>query len=1469
MDEVSVQKEEMKENTFTGKTIPLTPIKYIAFNTCLYASKGNRIAQKVKIVKQAKAFLMLFMVFEMVFLPISTLGYSERNRLYEAAASSDLEGLKPVSPFPPVGGNWNFSRAAEWGNFACVDDDSAELVVGVNNTRAENYAELVNLATEKGGVIVNKIRMGEECEAVVVDLPFDAVSFFVAEVQKADLARYIEPNMKFHVDFVPNDHEWTEQWGPKKIMADWAWNTTTGNRSMLVAVIDTGVDYNHTDLDDNYVALGYDWVNNDTNPMDDHSHGTHCAGIIAAETNNSIGVAGLAQVRFMAEKAFNESGDGLEDDVANAIIHAVDQGANILSNSWGDYEESQLIHNAMDYAYANGLLIIAAAGNKDTSSKLYPAAYDEVIAVTATTSSDNKASFSNYGDWVELAAPGASIYSTIPGGSYGDKSGTSMACPHVAGVAALIWSRFPNVTRDWVRAQLRYTSDDLGATGFDQYYGYGRVNARRAVEEAPPSVDLLILDSKVPSVVELGENITADVTVVNFGFEDESNVTAQLLVNGTTVDSVDAGFLAGGASTTVSYSWTPRAKGTYNVTAYVLPVLGENNTANNLLSKMVRVRYVEVALISDWDELSVLTSTLDSMGIDYDTYKYNVIYFYTANFTLLLSYPAVIFFKSPSSVRLLTSREYSALQSYLTYGGNLLVTGLDSLYSGALLADIVRSSSYGDNMGEPDLFVVNDSHPIMNGSYGSFPAGYNISGLSSDCDKVEADVTRNAVTVAELADGYDKIIAAELYPGKVVFWNGDGTSDWTANNDCKAMFKNTLAWFLTRYEHELVVSLDAPNFVAPGDPVVLNATVYNRGLNNETVNLFLLINSTVVNSTTLPSLMNGTSRTLSHLWTPTNMATYNVTVYASPVLGENFTANNANSVYVVAHMPLISPKLGGYAHYIFRKFASATNDTVVETYLWNFTYVEYMGRHALRVTVDVTTLDAEGNPVNSSSSWMNVDTMTRWVEAGNTGWEGTYYIGWVETSIGFGSEIDLWSGTGTVMGTGNFTVGGRNFNTWLVTIFRDPSDHNHYDQSSGLLVAFDEKSVSLDYHSNLTLLVTNVDVTPPTVHVTSPVQGAAVTSSNVTVNWTGADNETGIDHYSVYLNETLVGNTTASSYNVSNLSEGWNNITVVAYDKAANNASDRITIFVDLNPPNVEITSPQNGYATNVGNITVKWTGSDNETEIAYYLVYIDNIQAANTTNTSHTLTSLIEGHHTVKIEAYDRAGNMQSDEITVTVDETVPELSVISPENGTFAADHVTVQFSVFDANLLNVAYQVNNGTPVSVTGETNFTVYTGSVTDGAFNLTITAMDKALNTVNQTLTLIADNTAPAVSIFSPQQGAELLGTATIDFAASDANLEGVHLYIDDAEVNITGTTVYSWDTTTVGDGVHTIRLVATDKAGNTAEATVTVITVNLRRSVDDTRNFFFMLGFAAGLIISVIVYLARRQKPYRPERVT
>ena len=396
---------------------------------------------------------------------------------------------------------WNFNDTNEWSNFAYADGNKTRLIIGVDS---ENHACLQNLeeiVTKHQAKIIDKVSFGGKIRAVVVELLLVSVTAFVEEVRSVELASYIEPNMKVQGLFAPNDPYWNMQWGPKKIEADWAWNATVGDPSVLVAVVDTGIYYTHPDLTANYVALGYDWVNNDNDPIDDHGHGTHCAGIIAATINNSIGITGLAQVRIMAEKVLDSGGGGYWDWVANGIINATDCGAKIISMSLGGYGDSELVHDAVRYAYEAGVLVIAAAGNDNTNTKLYPAGYDEVIAVAATDQYDNKASFSNWGDWIELAAPGVDIYSTVPWG-YESWSGTSMACPHVSGIAALVWSQYPTKTRDWVRLWLRYTADDLGDEGFDVYYGYGRINARKAVAQSPPVHELIVYEWETPPYVK-------------------------------------------------------------------------------------------------------------------------------------------------------------------------------------------------------------------------------------------------------------------------------------------------------------------------------------------------------------------------------------------------------------------------------------------------------------------------------------------------------------------------------------------------------------------------------------------------------------------------------------------------------------------------------------------------------------------------------------------------------------------------------------------------------------------------------------------------------------------------------------------------------------------------------------------------------------------------------------------------------
>ncbi|MDY6986373.1 MAG: S8 family peptidase [Candidatus Thermoplasmatota archaeon] len=292
--------------------------------------------------------------------------------------------------------------------------------------------------------------------------------------------RYVEPDYVATAFFTPNDPLFSQQYGPQSIRAPQAWDVQAGSEGVMVAVVDTGVDYTHEDLYGRVIP-GYDYVNNDTDPMDDQGHGTHCAGIIGATLNNGVGIAGIAQVSIMAVKALDSQGSGYYSWISSGIRYAVDNGANVISMSLGGPSDSQVMRDACDYAWNNGVLVVAAAGNDYGGAVSYPAKYDSVMAVSAIDSNDKLAYYSNVGPEIEVCAPGSSVLSTYPGNQYVSMSGTSMACPHVAGVAGLVFSQSPYLSNVDVRNMLCDTAIDLGSYGWDQSFGYGKVNAEGAV----------------------------------------------------------------------------------------------------------------------------------------------------------------------------------------------------------------------------------------------------------------------------------------------------------------------------------------------------------------------------------------------------------------------------------------------------------------------------------------------------------------------------------------------------------------------------------------------------------------------------------------------------------------------------------------------------------------------------------------------------------------------------------------------------------------------------------------------------------------------------------------------------------------------------------------------------------------------------------------------------------------------------
>ena len=271
-----------------------------------------------------------------------------------------------------------------------------------------------------------------------------------------------------------------------------AWSSCYQGQDITVAVIDTGVDLDHPDLQANLIS-GKSFVSGTSSADDDYGHGTHVAGIIAGVNNNG-GIIGVApKANIMPIKVLDEDGNGSIYDLVEGLEWATEHQAQVINISLGSISNSATLKEAVDYAYNQGVLLVAAAGNCGDSSyylngcyyqdqPLYPGAYDNVIAVAATDTNDNQSSFSNQGSYIEIAAPGSNIFSTYLAGGYATMSGTSMATPHVAGLAALIWSQNPDWTNQQVRSQINNTAEDLGASGWDNQFGYGRIDAAAAMD---------------------------------------------------------------------------------------------------------------------------------------------------------------------------------------------------------------------------------------------------------------------------------------------------------------------------------------------------------------------------------------------------------------------------------------------------------------------------------------------------------------------------------------------------------------------------------------------------------------------------------------------------------------------------------------------------------------------------------------------------------------------------------------------------------------------------------------------------------------------------------------------------------------------------------------------------------------------------------------------------------------------------
>jgi len=444
----------------------------------------------------------------------------------------------------------------------------------------------------------------------------ESALFVERELSKEAGIEYVQPGVRYQINSLPNDSLTGQQWALSKIGAFEAWQITEGADSVVVSIIDTGIDYLHPDLknkiylnpgetgtdqqgrdkrtngidDDNngfvddyqgwdftdrtgfpFDTTGGDYLGWDNDPMDEnlYSHGTAVAGIIAAETNNGTGIAAVApKIKVLNLKAFDPQGYGEEDDVAAAVLYSVQMGARVINMSFGDYSYSHVLRDVLRYAYSKNVVLVASSGNSNSPEPHYPSGYSEVISVGNSTQEDYIAGSSNYGSTLDLVAPGTLIKTTSRNWSYTDFNGTSAAAPFVSATAALILSS-KWFTNEEVKQIIKSTADDIGNKGWDIRSGAGRLNLSRALKVLAPSV-----------------------IKFNFPLQDQSTSLDTLKINATILSSYFRSFSLEYGTGLNPSAWTVLLNGEQNQVAnkdiYSLVIKGLPDTVYTLRLKVVQ-----------------------------------------------------------------------------------------------------------------------------------------------------------------------------------------------------------------------------------------------------------------------------------------------------------------------------------------------------------------------------------------------------------------------------------------------------------------------------------------------------------------------------------------------------------------------------------------------------------------------------------------------------------------------------------------------------------------------------------------------------------------------------------------------------------------------------------------------------------------------------------------------------------------
>ena len=1311
----------------------------------------------------------------------------------------------------------------------------------------------------------------------------------LAALRERPEVEYAELNMIVHTQTAPNDpyysssgawgQSYRDLWGLQAISAETAWDTSHGD-GVLVAVVDTGLDYNHEDiagnvwLNDGEVGLdgngndkrsngidddgngliddwhGWDFVTIDGNPgendpMDNHGHGTHVSGTIAAMGNNGLGVIGVApHAKIMAVKGLDANGSGSIEDLSAAIMYAADKGASVINLSWGGFGPTpQTLIDAISYAHnVKGAVVVAAAGNNnfDVGTQVngfYPACIRDVIAVAAVNRLDAKASFSNFGAKIDVTAPGGgdtdptglliqpdrsilSLKSSAAGSSmtssgqlivgtkYLRQAGTSMASPHVAGVAALIRAQHPEFSPEQVRQALRSGANDIGAPGFDTQFGYGRLNASRSLTIAAP------LAAELTSPIGFIGGLQVDVT----GSVGGANLSSWRLEYGSGIAPSSWTLI-----TTSSATINAGTLATWNLSGindgtYTLHLVAQALTGETYEDRLIVV--LDGLVITDPSPLSI-SITRGEQGV---TIRGTVA---SANFSRYFIQIFAIRNNTWVNNSAITLANGGLQQVQNGVLGTWNTTGAPpDTYQIFVTEVFTNNSSISDN-----TRVVLDSslRPGWPIDLGLLTDGVASLGLTNHVNAVDVDGNGTK----EIIVGYNNKVSVIDHTGRqlpgwpqtidpqnsgahiqispaVADLDGDGSPEIVAANDKNQMFiwsaNGTLRSGWPKNIAGFMTSIAIDDLTGDGQKEIIIAASGSVGVRVFDKNGVMLpgwpVNTNGINSAPAIGDVDGDGQkeiVVATLNGPTRL--YMI---------------KANGVVMPNWPKTINPQLAAnFVAWSYPALGDLDGDGAMECVIGSANGFVYAFRadgsnvpgwpqatKAVGVNAPaIGDIDGDGLPeviagndkILENGAWANY--LFAWRANGSIlpNWPIKYDRPISFTAFGYGAPAlaDLDQDGRADIIVSSDTTGG------------SCSALNAYKFNGSKVPGFPKPTLDTGAFVTNTVAVADLDA-----------------DGFMEMAWIDFDAR-------LYVWDLPAPSTMVAPW------------PMFQHDERHTGASPRTPETI---PPTATITSPAAGSHLG-GTVNVTTQGSDNVGAVSIEL-YKDDILVGSSTGSTLTFewntTAESDGPHTFVSKAYDAAGNVgTSPPVVFNVDNTPPAAGITAPNNGALlTGSAVMISANASDSSgLQKVDFYYDSNILIGTDTSAPFTINwnTSAVPSGDHTLYAVATDTAGNSgASSPVSVTLDNLPPVVAVSNPSNGAAITGIVNLAVNATDAvGVQKIEYYRDSSVLLGTSLSApfgLSWDSTTVTEGSHNLFAVATDLAGNTA--TSATISVNVDRTL-------------------------------------